>query len=158
MNFHRFAGNAQTAIDEKGRTAFPREFRRQLGDDEKENLVISCGPEGSLRLFIYAEYERFMAELDNMPDRRQAEIVRGKMLTTRVTLDSQNRILIPKRLLDKAGLKGEGFWIPSHGKTLAMWNPETYNAKFPQDTEESQAIFDSVFYGQGLTGNSNART
>lgn len=61
-------------------------------------------------------------------------------------------------ILDKAGLKGEVFWIPSHGKTLAMWNPETYNAKFPQDTEESQAIFDSVFYGQGLTGNSNART
>ncbi|MEE1067326.1 MAG: MraZ N-terminal domain-containing protein, partial [Fibrobacteraceae bacterium] len=86
MNFRIFIGEAQTAIDEKGRTAFPRDFRRQLSDGERENLVVTKGPEGSLRLFVFSEFEKFMAELDSMRDRRLAELVRGNLSMQLVNL------------------------------------------------------------------------
>lgn len=158
MNFRIFIGEAQTAIDEKGRTAFPRDFRRQLSDGERENLVVTKGPEGSLRLFVFSEFEKFMAELDSMRDRRLAELVRGNLSMQLVNLDGQSRILLPKKLLQIAGLENEILWIPARGKTLALWKPETFNAKIRQNTIDADAMFDSVFYGSGLTEGSNGNT
>lgn len=158
MIFRRFIGEARTAIDEKGRTAFPRDFRRQLEDNERDYLVVTRGPEGSLRLFVYEEFEKFMAELDTMPDRRRAEIVRSKLSMQLVALDGQSRILLPKKLLQIANLNGEIHWVPARGKTLALWNPETFSKNFIQESEDkdaNDAIFDSTFYGVGLTERSD---
>ncbi len=155
MIFRTFIGEAKTAIDEKGRTAFPREFRRQLAEDEKENLVVTRGPEGSLRVYVYAEFEKFMQELDNRRDPRQAERVRSQLSMALLALDGQNRILLPKNLLEKAGLKSEVLWVPSRGKTLALWNPQTFAARFDLNSDESRAEFDAAFYGESLNGGDN---
>ena len=64
MNLDFFIGQAKTAIDEKGRTSFPREFRRQLSQEESESLVLSIGPERTLILYELNEFKKFMTELD----------------------------------------------------------------------------------------------
>jgi MraZ protein len=90
-----------------------------------------------------------------MRDRRLAELVRGNLSMQLVNLDGQSRILLPKKLLQIAGLENEILWIPARGKTLALWKPETFNAKIRQNTIDADAMFDSVFYGSGLTEGSN---
>ena len=146
MNFTSFIGQAQTAIDGKGRSSFPREFRRQLGPTE-----ITRGPNQTLRLFTLPEYEKFMADLDSRSDRRQADLVRRGLAPTVVELDGQNRILLPKILLEYAGLKGEVLYVQASGKTLELWNPERFNEKFGLQTNEAIAAFDAAFYGESLT-------
>lgn len=157
MNFTYFIGQAQTAIDGKGRTAFPREFRRQLTAAEGEEFVVTRGPDRTLRLYVLPEYEKFMADLDSRPDRRQTENLRRALCATFVALDGQNRILLPKNLLEYAGLDREVLYVPASGKTLEMWNPDTYNAKFGFNTEADFAAFDAAFYGEGLTEGDNDR-
>ena len=151
MNFTSFIGQAQTAIDGKGRSSFPREFRRQLTASEGENFVVTRGPAQTLRLFTLPEYEKFMADLDCRSDRRQADLVRRNLWPTVVELDGQNRILLPKILLEYAGRKGEVLYVPARGKTLELWNPERFNAKYGLQTSEDIAAFDAAFYGESLT-------
>ena len=151
MNLSRFIGKAQTAIDGKGRSSFPREFRRQLGPTEGDEFVVTRGPNQTLRLFTLSEYEKFMADLDSRSDRRQADLVRRGLAPTVVELDGQNRILLPKILLEYAGLKGEVLYVQASGKTLELWNPERFNEKFGLQTNEAIAAFDAAFYGESLT-------
>lgn len=151
MNFTSFIGQAQTAIDGKGRSSFPREFRRQLSASEGSEFVVTRGPDQTLRLFTLPEYEKFMADLDCRSDRRQADLVRRGLHPTVVELDGQNRILLPKILLEFAGLKGEVLYVQARGKTLELWNPERYEAKFGLQTNEAIAAFDAAFYGESLT-------
>ena len=111
MNFTSFIGQAQTAIDGKGRTSFPREFRRQLSASEGNEFVVTRGPDRTLRLFVLPEFEKFMADLDARSDRRQADLVRRGLCPTVVEMDGQNRILLPKILLEYAGLKDEVLYV-----------------------------------------------
>ena len=111
MNFTSFIGQAQTAIDGKGRTSFPREFRRQLLASEGNEFVVTRGPDRTLRLFVLPEFEKFMADLDARSDRRQADLVRRGLCPTVVEMDGQNRILLPKILLEYAGLKDEVLYL-----------------------------------------------
>ena len=157
MNFTSFIGQAQTAIDGKGRSSFPREFRRQLTAAEGESFVVTRGPAQTLRLFTLPEYEKFMADLDCRSDRRQADLVRRSLWPTVVELDGQNRILLPKVLLEYAGLKGEVLYVQASGKTLELWNPERYNAKYGLETEDAMAAFDAAFYGESLTEGVDAK-
>ncbi len=157
MIFKRFIGEARTAIDEKGRTPFPMGFRRQLSEEEREGLVVTRGPAGSLRLFVYEEFEKYMADLDSRPNPMQAERVRSQLAQTFVVLDKQNRILLPKNLLEIGQMTNEVFWVPSHGKTLALWNPTVYDAKYGIRSQEAQDEFDAAFYGIDLAGGSGEK-
>lgn len=151
MSFTSFIGQAQTAIDGKGRTSFPRDFRRQLSAADGNEFVVTRGPDQTLRLFVLSEYEKFMADLDQRSDRRQTDLVRRGLCATFVELDGQNRILLPKILLEYAGLKDEVLYVQASGKTLELWNPDRFNAKYGLQTNEAMAAFDAAFYGEGLT-------
>lgn len=117
--------------------------------------MVTRGPAQTLRLFTLPEYEKFMADLDCRSDRRQADLVRRSLWPTVVELDGQNRILLPKVLLEYAGLKGEVLYVQASGKTLELWNPERYNAKYGLESEDAIAAFDAAFYGESLTEGDN---
>ncbi len=156
MSFTSFIGQAQTAIDGKGRSAFPREFRRQLTDADGKEFVVTRGPNHTLRLFLLSEFEKFMLEVDQRSNPQEADILRRRLGSTLVELDGQNRILLPKYLLEYAGLKGEVLYIQSRGKTLEMWNPDRFNEQNNFDSEDNVAAFDDAFYGKGSLGGSSA--
>ena len=157
MNSSLFIGQAQTAIDGKGRSSFPREFRRQLVPSDGEKFVVTRGPARTLRFYTLPEYEKFMADLDSRSDRRQADLVRRGLCPTVVELDGQNRILLPKTLLEYAELKGEVLYVQASGKTLELWNPERFNAKYGLQTTEDVAAYDAAFYGESLTEGDDAK-
>ena len=120
-----------------------------------DQFVVTRGPAQTLRLFTLPEYEKFMADLDQRSDRRQADLVRRGLCPTVVELDGQNRILLPKILMEFAGLKGEVLYVQASGKTLELWNPERFNAKYGLQTNEDVAAFDAAFYGESLTEGGN---
>ena len=155
MSLSRFIGKAQTAIDGKGRSSFPREFRRQLGPTAGNEFVVTCGPNHTLRLYLVSEFDKFMAEIDALKDRQKAEIFRNQLEATIVEMDGQNRILIPKNLLEYAGLTTEVMYAADRGWSLDLWNPERYNEKYGKKTEEDLKTFDDLFYNIGLTEGPN---
>lgn len=152
MDFSSFIGQAKTAIDEKGRTSFPREFRRLLSGDEGEQMVVSYGPGRSLILFVLHEYEKFAAALSARPKTPQTETFRRRFhaSTHFVGLDGQNRIMLSKKDLEYAGLESEVLYVARSGKTLELWNPQAYESLYGFNNPEDYGNFDAGFYDDGF--------
>lgn len=148
MELDEFIGQAQTAIDEKGRTPFPREFRRVLSEEEGRSLVVSHGPRDSLILFTLAEYRKFVAHIEARPATPKNVTFRRlfKANSHLVALDGQNRILLSKSDIAYAKLEGEVFYVARSGKSAELWNPSIYNAKYGLLTEEDLAAYDDGFF------------
>ena len=146
MNLPYFIGNAKTAIDGKGRSSFPRELRRHLWPTEGTEFVIARDPNHTLRLYMLPEYVKFMAELDAFKDRRRADVFRKQLDASPVEMDGQNRILIPKKFLDYAGLTTEVVYTPGRGRSLELWNPERFEKERNMETVDAQNAFDEMFY------------
>ncbi|MCQ2102723.1 MAG: MraZ family transcriptional regulator [Fibrobacter sp.] len=146
MNFEKqFIGQAKSAIDGKGRCAFPREFRRQMTHEDGSEFVLTNWMRDRLRLFVRSEYEKFMDEVDRWPNRKDAQQFRLGLRATLVELDGQNRILLPKDKILRAGLTNSVTFVDSvGGKSLELWNTERYEAISPMDTEEGLAKFEEL--------------
>ena len=151
MDLGYFIGSAKTAIDGKGRSSFPRELRRQLWATEGTEFVVARDPDHTLRLYMLPEYAKFMAELDAFIDRPRADEFRKQLDASLVEMDGQNRILIPKKLLDYADLTTEVVYTPGRGRSLEMWKPERFDAQTSIDTDEDLQSFNDLYYQIGST-------
>jgi division/cell wall cluster transcriptional repressor MraZ len=154
MNYESFIGQAQTAIDEKGRSSFPREFRRLLSDEESQKMVVAYGPQRSLILFVLAEYEKFMEALLARPKTPETETFRRRFHSSThfVGLDGQNRIMLTKKDLEYANLGSEVLYVARSGKTLELWNPTTYESMYGFNSEADFSSYDAGFYDDGFAG------
>ncbi|MCI6873421.1 MULTISPECIES: MraZ family transcriptional regulator [Hallerella] len=154
MELNAFIGNAKTAIDEKGRSAFPREFRRLLSEEESSSLILAYGSRDSLILFTLEEYRKFIAKIESRP--QTSKNVRfNRMFKANshyVSLDGQNRILLSKNDIAYAKLDGEVLYVARSGKSAELWNPSIYNAKFGFNTEEDFNEFDAGFFDDEPSG------
>ncbi len=154
MELNAFIGNAKTAIDEKGRSSFPREFRRLLSEEEGSSLILAFGSRDSLILFTLEEYSKYIAKIESRP--QTSKNVRfNRMFKANshyVSLDGQNRILLSKNDIAYAKLDGEVLYVARSGKSVELWNPSIYNEKFGFNTEEDFNEFDAGFFDDEPSG------
>jgi len=148
-----FIGQAKTAIDEKGRTSFPREFRRQLPEDEARNLVATIGPNRTLHVYTRVEFREFVAKLERRANTPQNTIFKQRILgnAVEVELDGQNRITLSKALLQYADLKDEVVFV-GEGLKIVMWNPVAHERVMGFNSEASFAEFDQAYYDADSEG------
>lgn len=148
MELNEFIGQAKTAIDEKGRTPFPREFRRLLSEEEGKSLILSRGGRESLILFTLEEYRKFVAHIEARPATPKNVKFRSmfKAYSHYVALDGQNRILLPKNDMAFAKLDGEVLFVARTGKSAELWNPSIYDAQFGFNSEADYQEFEAGFY------------
>jgi MraZ protein len=148
MRIESFIGQARTSIDSKGRTAFPREFRKFLSEEDGAEIVIGPGPQQSLILYTVKEWNSFMDELYARPRTQANEHFIQQMTTMSHTceLDGQNRISIPPTLQRFASLQNEVVFAARRGKTAGLWNPERFDAIYGLITPQSIDAFDAGFF------------
>ena len=121
----RFIGNIEAKADSKGRIFVPAHFRRVLQAAKADKLMMrkdifqEC-------LVLYPE-ESWNEQLDTLRskldkwDRRQSMIFRQFVSDVEeVTMDSNGRILIPKRYMDMAGIQQEVRFI-GMDDTIEIW-------------------------------------
>lgn len=148
-----FIGQAKTAIDEKGRTSFPREFRRQLPVGEEKNLVVTIGPSRTLNVFTEAMFREHLAGFMSRPNTPQnAQFLdRLTSMSNYVELDGQNRLMLTRKQMEYAQLAGEVTFV-GRGSTIVMRNPEIFEAAtgFVQSADYEQ--FDQDYFGSGSVG------
>ncbi len=157
MELNEFIGQAKTAIDEKGRTPFPREFRRLLSEEEGKSLVLSFGGRDSLILFTLEEYRKFIARIEARPATPKNDRFHRMFVANshHVALDGQNRILLSKSDLAFAKLDGEVLYVARTGKSVELWNPSIYNSKYGFNQEEDFEEFNAGFFDDVSSGGSD---
>ena len=143
----RFRGESQHKVDTKGRVSIPASFRRVL-----ESGDANCQPGGNPELVIvYGDDDRNFLECYTMeaidevdaqidaltrgskPRKALQRLFHGRSFAT--TVDETGRLVLPAKLRNKIGLKGEAFFIAA-GDTFQIWKPETYEQDEMAQTDE----------------------
>ncbi len=119
-----FFGEYYNKIDEKGRLRMPPKFKEELG----AKYLITKGGSGCLFVFSQKTVEKLEEKLSAIP---LSDVEAQKPLRLlfsagfMVEEDNQGRILIPPKLREFAGLKGEAAIIGA-GTRVEIWDAEKW--------------------------------
>lgn len=125
-----FIGEYTVRLDPKGRLSFPAAFKRQMKESSSEGFVMKRDVfEKCLILYPMEEWDRqnaMIREKTNPYNKEHARFLRMFYAgTAEITLDASNRMLVPKRLLDHAGITGEVVLAGQSGR-IELWSAESY--------------------------------
>lgn len=134
-----FIGDFPVKLDAKGRAVFPTAFKKQLSQEAGERFVVKRDLfEHCLVLYPMDEWLRqieiIRARL-NPYNRDHNRFLRGFYRgTAELTLDASNRFLLPRRLLDAAGIDKDVVMAGQDHK-IEIWDKEKYETLTPDDEE-----------------------
>jgi MraZ protein len=155
-----FIGDYSCKLDEKGRVLLPSAFIRQMAGSMQEKFVLKKDIfERCLVLYPMNEWERqnqILRQNTNPYNREHNQFLRGFFKgTAEVTLDANNRLLIPRRLLDEIGAEREIVMAGQLGK-IEIWTSDTYD-KVDGDNENfallAEKIMGNLNHDHGPTKN-----
>lgn len=141
-----FFGEYECKLDEKGRLKLPSAILNQLGENTSRDFVANRGFERCLYLFPKGVWNVRLSEVQGLneylPEVRQFKryFYRG---ATEFTPDKADRILLPKLLLDYAGIDRTVI-ITAVGEYLEMWNAETYNTMINGEPDDISALAQKI--------------
>lgn len=123
-----FLGEYEVAIDAKGRMLLPSAFRKQLPESNGGNFVINRGFEKCLTLYTTDVWNPIAKKINKMND-LVAGVRDFKRLfmngATLLEMDSADRLLLPKQLLEYAGIKKD-IVMAAQGNKVELWDKDTY--------------------------------
>jgi MraZ protein len=126
-----FIGDHTCRVDAKGRIVLPSAFKKQMPLAAMERFVVKKDIfEPCLVLFPMDEWDRQNSIIRSRINPYNKE--HGKFLrefykgTAEVVLDASNRILIPRRLLEIAGIDNEAIMAGQDGK-IEIWSSKLYD-------------------------------
>jgi len=117
-------GQYRSKISPKGRTAFPKKFREELGD----SLVVTVGLESSLMVVSSKDWESLIEGTQDKPfilgsARDTSRFLLGE--ATEVVLDEQGRFIIPAYLREHAKMKEEVVFLGLN-KYVEIWDKQIW--------------------------------
>ncbi len=126
-----FIGDYSCRLDDKGRVLLPAAFIKQMASSKQERFVLKKDIfESCLVLYPMNEWERqnqILRQNTNPYNREHNTFLRGFYKgTAEIVLDSSNRLLMPKRLLDEIGANREIVMAGQLGK-IEIWTQEAYD-------------------------------
>ncbi|MBN2537421.1 division/cell wall cluster transcriptional repressor MraZ [candidate division WOR-3 bacterium] len=116
-------------MDAKGRLAIPGQFRSQLDPNDGGAFVLQKGLGGTIEVYPLSAFQEFCEQdLNRLPKYQpRSRIVRFMRFGfgSEVALDSQNRVLIPRWMLDDAGITNEAV-VVGNGEFFQVWEPKRF--------------------------------
>ncbi len=133
-----FKGQETYSIDAKGRVNIPSKMRKSLLPEANDTFTVTRGTDNCVVAYPLNEwkaYEEKFSKLNQYDEKNRYFLRRLLMWAEEVALDSQQRIMIPKKLLDFAGIdkKVTIIGVADH---IEFWNPDEYE-KYLGSSDES---------------------
>jgi MraZ protein len=125
-----FIGEYSCKIDTKGRVILPSAFKKQMTGTNAERFVIKRDIfEKCLLLYPYDEWERqnrILRKKINPYKKEHNQFLRQFFKgMAEILIDSSNRLLIPKRLLDEVTIDKDIIMAGQYGK-IEIWAKDLY--------------------------------
>ena len=126
-------------LDDKGRLSLPSRLRAQFPESAGNTLVVNRGFEKCLVLYTREDWLQETSKLTAVDDFLSPEIRRFKRIFTNganlVQIDNAQRVLIPKKLCEYAGLTDEVV-LSAYGNKVEIWSRSNYDTELLVDAEE----------------------
>lgn len=141
-----FLGEIACKVDAKGRFAFPSRFAKQMPAESNSAFVINRGMEKCLNLHTLPKWNGIAQEMQKLneynPKERKflRQFMRG---ATELTLDGTGRLLLPKRLIEYAGIK-KNIVVVGFFDRLEIWDEETYENYMNIDADDYATLANDV--------------
>jgi len=141
-----FLGEFDCKMDSKGRVMLPSALVRQVPSETENKFVINRGFENCLNIYPKTEWTKITEDIKKLNQyvKKNREFIRRLLNgATEVTLDSSNRLLIPKRLSERIKLNKDVVLV-SHLNKIELWDRETYDKMIDSDTEDFADLAEDV--------------
>jgi len=148
-----FLGEFDCKPDAKGRIMIPANLKKQLPEAEREGLVINRGFEKHLVIYTRKEWDKIVDELSklNQYEKKTREFIRYFTRgASELTLDSSNRVLLPKALLEYAGIRNDVVLSCQFNK-IEVWAKDSYDDQLDNEPENFANLSEEVM-GSGRRG------
>ena len=147
VRMRNLIGEYRVKIDSKGRIKLPKDLLRQLDLETALPLVVNRGYEKHLMLYPRNVWEEKTKEINklniNISKGRQAirYFNRG---AKELFPDTADRILIPKTLINYAGLQKEVVLF-AYNTQIEVWDADAYEELLQNEPENFSEILDSLY-------------
>ncbi|MDD3877917.1 MAG: division/cell wall cluster transcriptional repressor MraZ [Bacteroidales bacterium] len=139
-------GEFNCTIDSKCRVLLPVQLKKQLSPDDQSTFIINRGFEKCLIIYLLSEWEKVSSELSrlNTYNKKKRDFVRYFLRgATPISLDTSNRLLLPKQLLDYAGIKKDIILSAQFNK-IEIWSKEIYENVMTDEPEDFAKLAEEV--------------
>lgn len=145
-----FIGDYNCKFDEKGRVTFPSTLKKQVSLATRGRFVVKKDIfEQCLVLFPIEEWERqnsIIRSKINPYNKEHNKFLRNFYRgSAEIVLDSNNRMLIPKRLLELAGISKEAILAGQDGR-IEIWAKDLYDST-EEDSDNFAALAEKIMGG-----------
>lgn len=146
-------GEFECKADAKGRVMLPASLKRQIPPEAKDKFVINRGFEGCLVLYPMNEWEKESAEVNklNLYVKENRQFIRAfRNGASEVELDGSNRILLPKTLMEYAGITRD-LVLFAYSNRIEVWAKDRYDQIMKADPDDFASLAERVM-GKPKTG------
>ncbi len=143
----RLIGDYEVKVDAKGRFRLPSQLIRQLGDLDSNHFVVNRGFEKHLSLYPRSVWDTLVAKLDkklSMFKEKQRKFMRYfNRGATELTLDSSDRLLLPKGLIEYAGIEKD-MVLSTLTDRIEIWSKAEYEKMIQEEPEDMSEFTDMM--------------
>ena len=139
-------GEFDCKLDAKGRLMVPSSLKKQLPSVEQDGLVINRGFEKHLVIYPKKVWQDIVAELSklNQYEKKTREFIRFFTRgASELSLDASGRVLLPKSLLEFAGIQGEVVLACQFDK-IEVWAKDAYDNLLDNEPENFANLAEEV--------------
>jgi MraZ protein len=144
-------GEFECKLDAKGRMMIPTGLKKQLPEADSEGLVINRGLEKYLVIYTKTEWDKKLDELSklNEYDRKNLQFIRYFTAgATNLQPDAAGRVLLPKNLLDHAGITSEVVLTTMLNK-IEVWDKRAHQEMINNEPENFAELAEEVMANKG---------
>jgi MraZ protein len=146
-----FLGEFECKLDAKGRLMLPAGLRKQMPEAEREGLVVNRGFEKHLVIYTRKEWDRIVEDLSklNQYEKKTREFIRYFTRgATELSLDAAGRVLLPKSLMEYAGM-GADVVLASQFNKIELWAKDAYDSQLDDEPENFANLAEEVMGSLG---------
>lgn len=137
----QLTGEFECKLDAKGRMALPASLKRQLPEVEQQGLIVNRGFEKHLVFYTKTEWANItkkLARLNRYKAKNRQFIRTFTRGHTELSVDAAGRVLLPKSLLEYAGIRSEVVLLCQFDQ-IEIWDKEAYNKLWLDEADDSFA-------------------
>ena len=146
MEIKQLLGEYECKIDAKGRMRMPTGLIGQLGEEAALDFVINRGFEKCLMLYPEPVWDRITNEINqlNLYTKKNRDFVRYFYRgAQKVAMDSADRILVSKRLLEYAGIDKDVILSAYHDR-IEIWAVDQYEHLLDEEPADFSDLAEDV--------------
>jgi MraZ protein len=141
-----FKGSYGYSVDSKGRINIPARLRKYVSTEANDTFVVTRGYDQCLYLYPLDEWTRLELEIRQLSSTNpKHRFFKRRLLewATESQLDGQFRIMIPRDLLQFAGIENDVLIIGVL-EHIEVWNPRIYEAYLKTQDESYETVAQTV--------------